>query len=294
MSIGEPLLTSIEYGTQMTLPNFLICGAQKAGTTALYKHLSQHPDVFMSRPKETWFFDANYHRGLEWFATHFEGHEGESAIGEATARTMFVPEAPPRVKGHLPEAKLIFVLRNPIDRAYSQFHYSIYTGEFHTERSFHEVIRDDESAFREEMIQRGMYARQLKRFDEYFDCDQMKVIFNEDLRQKTKETVQGVYEFLNVDSSFCPNLTGKHNVTRYPDSLQVYYWIRRSWRPVRDFADTWMPRLSSALRHLVRMVLFDKSRPEMREEDRKYLHDIYSEPNARLEKRTGRDLSHWK
>lgn len=277
----------------MILPNFLICGAQKAGTTALYEYLSQHPDVLMSRPKETWFFDANYDKGLEWFASHFEAYDGESAVGEATARTMFIPEAAPRVAEHLPEAKLIFVLRNPIDRAYSQYHYAIQTGQVQTNCPFHKLIRDEQSEFRKEMIQRGMYARQIGRFAEYFDDDQMKILFHKDLCQNPKKTVAKTYSFLGVSTAFAPNLSGKHNVTRYPSSLQVYYWLLRCWRPLREFADSQIPRISAALRRFARSKLFTTDRPEMREQSRNYLRKIYSDPNAQLEKQIDRKLTHW-
>lgn len=278
----------------MILPNFLICGAQKAGTTALHRYLKQHPDVFMSRPKETWFFDERYDRGIEWFSTHFEEHNGESAIGEATARTMSTPEAPARIAKHLPNARLLFILRNPIDRAYSQYHYYVYTGKVKASRSFHEVIQDKKSEFREDMIRRGMYVRQLKRFEEHFDRTQMKIILHEELRDRTDRTVRDVCRFLDVDPNFQLKTESKHNVTRYPDSLEIYHWLRQGWHLVRGTMDRWFPEFSNKLRRVTRHVLFSEEKPEMQEEDRAYLQEIYKEPNSRLEQHINRDLSHWK
>jgi hypothetical protein len=278
----------------MTLPNFLICGAQKAGTTALYAYLKQHPDVFMSRPKETWFFDRNYEKGIEWFASHFEEHSGETAVGEATARTMSWPEAPARVAKHLPEAKLIFVLRNPIDRAYSQYHFHISTGKEEADASFHEVIRDEQSAFGQDMIKRGRYAEQLARFDAHFDRSQMKIVLHEDLRERTTETVQEVYRFLGVDPTYEPQTEERHNVTRYPDSLGAYYWVRRLWQPMRQRVESRFPQATDALRQAMRKALFSKEKPQMREDDRAYLREVFAESNARLEARLERDLSHWR
>jgi hypothetical protein len=144
------------------------------------------------------------------------------------------------------------------------------------------------------MIQRGMYVDQIHRFDRYYDRDQIKVILYEDLRRKTKEAVQDVYRFLNVDPSFSPDSVGEHNVTRYPESVQVYHWLRLSWQPMRDLADAWVPRLTTMVRRFARKLLFSTDRPEMKERDRRYLRTIYSEPNSHLEDRIGRDLSHWK
>jgi hypothetical protein len=202
----------------VVLPNFLICGAQKAGTTALYQYLDQHPDVFMSRPKETWFFDKNYDRGLEWFASHFEEHDGESAIGEATATTMSAPEAPARVATHLPQARRLFILRNPIERAYSQYHYFVYTGNAEADASFHEVIHDEQRAFGQDMLRRGMYDKQLARFEEYFDRSKMKIILHGNLQEHTTKVVQDVYRFLDVDSDFEPDVATRPNSTRYANA----------------------------------------------------------------------------
>ena len=107
----------------MILPNFLVIGAQKAGTTALTKFLRQHPDVCFSRPKETWFFDKRYDRGLEWFASHFEHYNGEQAIGEGTARLLQCEAAPERIANDLGNPRLICILRDPVDRAFSQYHF---------------------------------------------------------------------------------------------------------------------------------------------------------------------------
>lgn len=278
----------------MILPNFLICGAQKSGTTALHTYLDQHPDVYMSRPKETWFFDRHYQKGIDWFADHFEGHDGEKAIGEASASTMSDPRAPSRIAQHLPQAKLLFVLRNPVDRAYSQYHFYVYTGKIEPERSFHEVVRDEESEIRRDMIERGNYVRQLERFDEHFDRSRMKVLLHERLREDTMEVVEDVFRFLAVDPSFEPDVTSRHNVTSYPVSLGAYRWVRRTWHWVRGVVDAWFPGVADAVRDLGRGFLFTREQPTMREDVRAYLREMYADANARLEERIGRDLSHWR
>jgi hypothetical protein len=255
--------------------------------------LDQHPDVFMSRPKETFFFNTHFDKGIEWFASHFEGRSGEHAIGEGTPWTMSAPEAPARVATHLPEARLIFILRNPIERAHSQYYFYVYTGRVEPDVAFHEAIRDEHSTFGQDMLACGMYDEQLERFEEYFDRSQMKIILHEDLRERTGEVVQDVYRFLDVDSGFEPDLAARPNSTHYPNSRSAYYWIRRLWQPLRRTADRWFPETADALRSAVRSLLFSEEKPAMRDDDRAYLRDLYAEPNARLEKRIGRDLSHW-
>lgn len=277
----------------MILPTFFICGAKKSGTTALYKHLDEHPEVCMSEPKETNFFYEHYEKGWEWLAAHLQNCDGKSAVGEASTMTMVAEKAPLRIAERLPEAKLIFVLRNPIERAYSQYHYYLYTGNAVTPASFHEIIRDERSALRSEMIHLGLYDEQLARFDEHFAPSQMKIILHEDLRKRTLEVVQEVYQFIGIDPAYAPSVDERHNVTQYPDSISAYYWIRQCWQPFRWTVDAWFPQTANTLRRTVRSALFSKEKPTMLPEDRAYLRDVYAEPNARLQARIGRDLSHW-
>lgn len=280
----------------MTLPNFLICGAQKAGTTALYNYLKQHPDIFMSNLKETDFFAKKklYIKGEKWLEKHFKDHTNEAAVGEASTLNMVAPKAPKRIADTVPSARLLFLLRNPIERAYSQYYYYIYTGNADADASFHQVIREEQSDFRRDLIERGMYDRQLARFDPEFKSSQKKVILNRDLRRETTRTVQDVYSFLGVDPSFKPYETKRRNVTRYPASLSIYHWMRRTWKSIGQRVDTLFPQATDTLRATARDLLFSEEKPPMREEDRAYLREIYAEPNARLEERLDRDLSHWK
>lgn len=105
------------------LPNFLIVGAARAGTTSLYYYLKQHPDVFMSPKKEIDFFDVdkNFEKGLDWYERYFEGYTGQKAIGEASPLYMYLEKVPKRIAKVIPDVKLIFILRNPVDRAYSHY-----------------------------------------------------------------------------------------------------------------------------------------------------------------------------
>src|SRR5918998_2242905 len=129
----------VARGAEMTMPNFLLIGAMKAGTTAFYQLLDKHPQVYMSPNKEPNFFafegekldfrapsdieGLNRHAvtEIEEYQALFDGVSGEKAIGEASHWYMYKPEASGRIKHHLPEAKLIAVLRDPAERAYSEF-----------------------------------------------------------------------------------------------------------------------------------------------------------------------------
>jgi hypothetical protein len=116
-----------EAGGLGHLPNTLIIGAQKAGTTSLFTWLAQHPDVQPSRPKEVHFFDNNFGSGVAWYRSHF-GIGRRSVILEASPYYLFHPAVPARVRLTLPDARLIVILRDPVDRAYSHYHHSVRHG----------------------------------------------------------------------------------------------------------------------------------------------------------------------
>lgn len=276
----------------MVLPTFLICGAHKCGTTALFEFLAQHPDVVGSTPKETGFFHEHYDKGWEWLSSHFEGYDGHAAIGEASSLTMAAELAPVRISERLSDAQLLFVLRNPVERAYSQYYYHLYTGKVATPVPFDELIQDQDSDFRNKMIRLGRYDRQIPRFDRCFERDQMKIILHSDLREEPVRAVQEVYDFIGVDAEYVPTLD-QHNVTKHPSSPGRYYWLRQAWQPLRTVGEALFPEAAETLRRTARNLLFDRERPEMKPEARAYLRNLYDDTIAWTEQRTGRDLSHW-
>ena len=122
------------------LPNFVVIGAMRSGSTSLYKYLQAHPDVYMPR-KEIHFFDRKWDRGLSWYLTRFEGHSGQTAVGEATPTYLAEPEALDRMASTIPDARLLAVLRDPVDRAYS--HYWMEHARARDPRTFEEAIADE-------------------------------------------------------------------------------------------------------------------------------------------------------
>ena len=281
----------------MILPNFLICGAPKAGTTSLYEYLREHPDVRMSEPKETGFFFESYERGIAWFSkNHFANYDGEAAVGEASAGNMLHEEVPGRIAEHVPDAKLIFVLRDPVERIYSHHNFDINIGTAPLQKTFSERVRED-SEWSEIMVELGMYHEQLLRYEEHFDASQMKIILYERFCDEQKQVLREVYEFIGVDPSFEPDTSTRHNVTRYPKSRTLHRLAYALWEPVEKRLGDAVLEKTRWLRSAVRNRLFqsgtDQEKPPMKPADRAYLRDIYREPNARLAEYLDRDLSHW-
>ncbi len=305
----------------MTMPNFLVIGAQKAGTTALYHYLNQHPQIFMSPVKEPHFFafegkeldfrgpydrevlghmvvsDEGAYRAL------FDGAGGERAWGEASSMYLYLEEAVERIKRHTPEARLIAVLRNPVERAYSSF--------LHMVRDGREPIPDFGKALEaeEERIKgnwspiwhyrrMGFYYEQLVRYYEAFGLEQVKVRLYEDLDSDPLGVLRDIHGFLGVDPAFVPDVSARYNVSGVPKSKRLHalhkFLLRQN--PVKVVLKPFFPK--KLRRRLVEGSLNalrnrNLVKPPFPEEVRRALIGDYKEDVLKLQELIGRDLSRW-
>ncbi|PSQ96747.1 MAG: hypothetical protein BRD55_05585 [Bacteroidetes bacterium SW_9_63_38] len=277
----------------LVLPTFLVCGAQKAGTTALYHALRAHPDVCMSIPKETEFFNWRCRRGWKWFASHFEHWNGETAIGEASTRTMPTPEAPGRIAERMPDVKLLFVLRNPVERAHSAFWYYYTQGTLCPGTDFSEFIRNEGHPLRQEIIHYGFYDRHLTRFLDEFDRTQLLLLRYRDLRNHPDEEIKRICEFIGVTVNDAASPSDSENVTRYPASRVLYTLAYRLWKPVDRFFSGWVEGRMEKIRRYGRKLFLQTERLTLRDEDREYLSRIYEPTKQRIQNDFDLDVSHW-
>jgi len=278
------------------LPTFFLCGAPKAGTTSLYEYCAEHPEVCMSRPKETGFFFENYEKGIDWFANeHFSHYGGERAIGEASAGNMMHRVAAPRIQKHCPEAQLVFVLRDPVDRIWSHYRFDVNVGFLPPTADFSELIRNPDSEWRGVMLELGMYRNQLAHYADYFDRSQMLVFLFRDFVSHTETTVRQLFDFIGVDPSAGVDTAETHNASQHLTNAGFYRKLYRAWQPVKHLLPDSVVGSLFEIRSSIRDLFFHSSdeKPSMDEEDQKYLRDIYARPNARLQDWLEQDLSHW-
>jgi hypothetical protein len=200
----------------MQLPHFLIVGGQKCGTTALVENMEQHPRIFfpkspidgprwMHQKRELHFFDTHHwSRGVGWYARHF-ADVGDRICGEKTPGYMLYRQYIRRMHSVVPDAKLIAVLRNPIDRCYSQFQLARRGGSA-AGRSFSDFIDEELPSVDKELIdgdldciRRGLYANQLNMLMEFYSRDQLLVIVGEQMRADTVTTTNLVFAWLGLD-----------------------------------------------------------------------------------------------
>lgn len=179
------------------LPTFLVIGAQKAGTTALHQYLRAHPDVFMSRPKELRFFvaGANWDRGPGWYADHFAGAGDRAAVGESSpdyARATVHPGVPERITALLPEVRLVYLVRHPLDRIRSAYQHALAHGA--ERRAIGQAVLAEPH-----YVDDSRYAFQLSRYLDHLDRDRLLVVDSDDLRHRRSDTLARVATFLGLD-----------------------------------------------------------------------------------------------
>ena len=201
------------------LPDFVIIGGKKCGTTFLYHLLSRHPYVAPAVDKEVHFFDIRFDWGTDWYRSHFPApvkKEGRRVItGEASPFYLYHPHAARRAAETVPRAKLIALLRDPVDRAYSDYHHKARRG--HEPLTFEQAIEAEENRLRGEKekmladegyrsrnfrafsyLSRGVYVDQIMAWREFFDADQMLILKSEDMFEDTPQTLKRVADFLDL------------------------------------------------------------------------------------------------
>ena len=277
------------------LPNFIICGAQKGGTTSLYHYLRQHPEIFMPEEKEVDFFANNIEKGVAWYEAFFEGAEGYGAVGEASPNYMWREETVDGMSKMVPDARLIFILRNPIRRAYSNYWFNVSRGLQRVQMPFSQAIRE-EPGYRN-YVTKGFYYEQIARFLKHYPREKILVVLLEDLLKNPEETMKNCYQFLGVNTAFIPSLGEKHNVTVLPKNRLVFMAFNL-WVPIRRALSKITPpqvrRVIGMPRTWIRARLFSQAKPpSMAETDRVWLAEAFAEHNRQLSQFLNRDLSFW-
>jgi hypothetical protein len=193
--------------------DFIVCGTQKGGTSALDAYLREHPEICMADAKEVHFFDdetifRNMSPDYSAYHSKFSPEPSHKILGEATPIYMYWFDAPKRIWQYNPNMKLIVILRNPVDRAYS--HWNMEKSRNADRLSFWEAIHLERERCRESLpfqhrvysyVDRGFYLEQLRRLWTYFREEQVLILKNEELRNQPQETLRKVFNFLQVDPS---------------------------------------------------------------------------------------------
>jgi hypothetical protein len=246
-------------GRGRLLPDFVIIGAAKAGTTSLHGWLSQHPFVAPAAHKEVQYFDYNYRRGEDWYRLHFPLESDRNAFAAENGRPFLTGEASPSYISHywvperlarlLPNAKLLVTLRNPVDRAYSQFQMSRREGEEELE-SFAAAVEIEDQRLDPERVRassdprynswpigcwsylmRSRYAEQIARWLEYFPREQFHFLTLEQMGTEPQRALDPVHEFLELPGHRYADLRPLHTAAYDSLSAETRTMLTEYFRP---------------------------------------------------------------
>ena len=297
----------------MPLPTFLVLGAGKAGTTSLRSYLQQHPEIFMCARGEPSFFahegqvldfkgpgddQWRFVTDLDSYTRLFDGAAGYRAVGEVSPRYLFYERAGERIEHHVPTARLIAILRHPVDRAYSHFLMNRERG-CEPEADLQGAISREAERMRMgwswdwSYVEAGRYGKLLERYYRRFPGEQIKVFLYEELQDQPGAFFQSLFEFLGVNPSFRPNTDVKHRLASSPRSASVETLLRTP-NPLKVFTKQVLPHeLRGRLK--AQISAWNTLRPEpLSPSLRQALFEQhFADDCLRLEALIDRDLSAW-
>jgi hypothetical protein len=297
------------------MPNFLIIGAAKTGTTSLYHYLKQHPEIYMSPVKEPKFFAYDCEKpdfrgpgdqarkpkftNLEAYQSLFVGVSNETAIGEASVIYLYNPKTPERIRHYIPDVKLIAVLRDPVERAYSNFWVQMAVRRDEPLTDFAQAMRAEEKRIinhwhpRWHYKQRGFYYVQLKRYFDNFERNQIKIYLFDELVTNSNAVVRDIFRFLDVDGAFMFDVTTRHNVTRGVPNSKAMHELLSNQYPIKNVIKRFLPdRLRQHIIKAIKTYNFSP-RPPLTPEVHGQLIEEYRNDILRLQDLIQRDLSKW-
>lgn len=299
--------------SEMDFPNFIIIGAARSGTSSLYEYMKQHPDIYFPELKEPMFFafagrpvkfsgpgdDKEINRkaitDLAQYQKLFKNRHGEKAVGEASANYLYSENAAQNIKKYVPHAKLIVVLRNPVERAYSSYLYTLRDGRERL-RSFEEALQQEGVRIKNNWehiwhyANMGFYFRQLQKYLSLFPRSNIKIILQEDLKSNPQLVLADVFEFLEVDHTFIPDFSIEFNQGGKPKSDLLNKILTRPSRVkqwLRPLLPGFLMKIYINLKHN------NLEKPQLSSQTRANLVELYKDDIEGLQQLIQKDLSSW-
>lgn len=286
---------------QIRLADFIIMGAAKSGTTTLFRYLERHPQICLSKIKEPNFFgmDENYQKGLDWYSSMFSDAQPDQVCGEASTDYAKFPKFPAtakRLAQTLPDVKLIYLMRNPVSRAYA--YYRHVGRKFKVRETFEEHIQHTKIC-----IESSNYMMQIENYLQFFPKKSFLFLMMEDLIDHPEETLPKICRFIGVDDIDLVD----GNPVRANEATQFFQDTLRGriTAPLRSIPflaniaksvpQSWRDMVYKALKRssYAQSVAQEYQAPPMLPETRQLLIEYFREPNQRLAAFLDRDLSHW-
>ncbi|WKZ15035.1 MAG: sulfotransferase [Candidatus Jettenia caeni] len=305
------------------LPNFLIVGAARSGTTSLYQYLKQHPEIYMSPLKEPNFLSSQFKKfALNEIETSkigntliktsddykrlFENVRNEKAIGEASTESLyFYEDTIKQIKTYLGDVKIIIILREPVERAFSYYVHLV--KEFGNFLSFEDVLEQEKESLRDgwsfygpRCKRESFYYNQVKAYVENFN--HVKILFYDDLQKDAFTLVKDIYKFLEIDTSFIPDVEVKFNISGIPKNKVVNKLLATPEKAkllINFMKLTIKPFVSKEIIFKISKLVEDLKmknmleKPQIKQETYENLKNLYREDILKLQELINKDLSHW-
>lgn len=298
------------------LPNLLIVGAAKCGTSSLHKYLDQHPQIFMSEVKEPRFISSQVtrfplngpgdHKVEAWYVKDYEGYtklfkgsEGYPVVGESSADTLYFYERTiPVIKRYHGDPKIIIMLRNPVKRAFSAYQHLV--RDLREELSFEDGLREEPNRIRDnwELIYHytaaSLYYDSVKAFLDNFTS--VKIILTEDQEKRPQQVLRDIFRFLEVDENCDINTEIRYNMSGKPKSQWLHQFFFEG-NVARRFAQ---PIVRTLFSRETRMRIAQKiqeknlTRLTINPDTKRRLHEYFEEDIRKMETLLNRDLSVWR
>ena len=295
------------------LPNFVVIGAQKSASTFIQECISEHPQVWMPSGEIPIFESPDYEKyGISALQQLFKGKK-EEKLGIKRPNYIGKPEVPERIKRHLPEARLIAVLRNPIERAVSAYYHYINYGfipAIDIEKGMRSILDGaykDKFKRAHEIIEFGFYYKYLKKYQYFFKKGQILIVFHEEILADKLASIQRVYSFLDLDKEYIPKATesrpqaATYNITRLKllsmRNLLIYGYNSdrtRLFVKKRNLIGKAIAGLITIIDQMLIAQYFGSKRTTLSKDIEKRLYIVYEEDIHNLQSYIARDLTNWK
>jgi len=300
----------------LNMPNFLLIGAPKSGTTSLFQYLRMHPDIFLSSLKEPNFFafegqNITYNgpgdqRGNRCRIHQLDAYQnlfsqtGEShALGEASTVYLYSETAAANIARHVPKMKLIAILRNPVDLAYSAYLHMRREGREPCQ-TFEEALAQEETRIKEgwtplwHLTAQGAYAKQLKRYYQHFPKAQVKTFFYEEWQSNSQKVLKDILTFLEVDNDVKLDTSKRFNESGKPKNIWLHHLLTKN-NPLKQWLKPLLPKKfrRGMMASFTKSNLAQSQDPKMLDSTRKILQEHFHDDIKELENLTGQNLSHW-
>ncbi len=301
--------------SEKLLPDFLLIGAAKSGTSSVAQYLAQHPNIYMCPVKEPHYFSYNdkskhttgpgdvIHKAI----TNYEDYKGlflkapiDSLKGEASTSYLYREEAPYRIREMIPNVKLIAILRNPIDRAYSAYMHQVRDGN-ETASTFREGLALEKARRKAgwdsiwHYTEVGRYSNQLSRYFKIFPRKNIRIFLYEELSRNSNQLMSDIFKFLELKEDIIIDTQVHENVSgEVKKPLLWKHTVKLLETPnlIKRLTQKFIP-LHARQKGAAYLRSLSLSKSEMQDEDRKYLEELFQEEILKLSELIGRDCSHW-